>query len=155
MKNTKLSTIFLLLILIITFLACSKPKNIPKAEENPIDLINQAQDEAEEQVKNYKSNKMLINWDREFISNGGPEITEKLYKKSFSVKYLKDTIVVRALKRTNDCTNVVADIRISNDSIYLLAIEFGEITCASSSFDIYTYKILNPTKKRFTIIENK
>lgn len=151
MKNSKLSTILLLLILILTFLACSKPK----PEENPIDLINQAQDEAEEQVKNYKSNKMLINWDREFISNGGPEITKELYKKSFSVKYLKDTIVVRALKRTNDCTNVVADIRISNDSIYLLAIEFGEITCTSSSFDIYTYKILNPSKRRFMIIDTE
>lgn len=105
-----------------------------------------------------KQHNQLVGWSRQFVAEGGPGMNDfyndhaVFIKQYFTNDTHGDTLIVTTLKEVNACGNAIANITISNDSIYLLTNELSDILCTSSSFNTYTYKIYNPEKKQYVIV---
>ena len=76
--------------------------------------------------ESYKSNDALIDYKNEFIMNDGEQATpyytnhKNFIKPYFKTTYQKDTLIVTTLMEINSCGKSVGDIRISNDTLYLM-----------------------------------
>lgn len=103
----------------------------------------------------------LLDWKSEFVMEDGEDVNsyyndyENFIKPYFSTDYKIDTLIVTTLIEINSCAEIVADIKISNDTLYLLTKNIGDFACTSVNFNKFTYTIYNPENKRFTIISEK
>jgi hypothetical protein len=73
----------------------------------------------------------------------------------FSAEYKTDTLKITTLIEINSCAEIVADIEISNDTLYLLTKNIGNVACASVTFNKFTYVIHNLSNEEFVIISEE
>lgn len=83
--------------------------------------------------------------------------TPKHYQKHFEQQQIQDTLYIKALLSSNNCSNadLVGDIQIKGDTLYLISkyVPEDSAVCTSDggSFDIWRFWIYNPTKKKYII----
>ncbi|NVK29057.1 MAG: hypothetical protein HWE14_13470 [Flavobacteriia bacterium] len=113
------------------------------------------------QDQTFKPHDQLIDWSTEIVMEDG-EHADGYYnnhldfiKPHFSTEYQRNTLTVTTLIEINSCAETVPDIRISNDTLYLLTRQISDEACASVTFNKFTYVIHNPENKRFTIESEK
>ena len=111
--------------------------------------------------KNYKQDDRLIAASSEFIMEDGEHATpyymnhENFIEPYFSVDYKTDTLSVTTIKEVNCCGETVADIKTSNDTLYLMTRHISDEACTCVEFRKYTYTIHNKDNKKFIIKSEK
>ncbi len=107
--------------------------------------------------KTVKQDDRLVYWKSDFIMEDGEQVDgffkdhENFIKPYFSTKYKNDTLTVTTLMRINCCGNTIADIRTSNDTLYLLTRQISNEACACVDYYKFTYIIHNPGNREFII----
>jgi hypothetical protein len=84
-------------------------------------------------------------------ANGYFENRNKFIKRYTSVEYISDTIKATTLHLINSCGEVKGNIKVLNDTLYLLVEDIGNEKCASVQLNKFTYIIRNPSNKKFII----
>ena len=80
---------------------------------------------------------------------------ENFIQSYFSADYKQDTLILTTLHGINSCAEIVADIEIVNDTLYLLSQDIGDVACASVTFNKFTYIVYNPDNTKYKIISKK
>lgn len=111
--------------------------------------------------KSYKQDDRLISATSEFIMKDGEDATPyymnhvNFIEPYFSIDYKIDTLSVTTIMEVNCCGKTVADIRISNDTLYLMTRHVSDEACTCVEFRKYTYTIHNTENKEFIIKSEK
>ena len=102
--------------------------------------------------ENYKNqNDFLINYKSEFVmedsdATSGYYTDRSKFIESFTHKHIaSDTLVLSTLFKVNACSKIRPNIRVSNDTLYLLVEDVGGNHCSSVEFRKYTYYINTET----------
>ena len=109
----------------------------------------------------YKQDERLLDWSSEFVmqddgdAEGYYQNHIKFIEPYFSSEYKADTLKVTTLIEINSCAEIIADIKISNDTLYLLTKNIGNVACASVTFNKFTYVIHNISNEKFVIISEE
>jgi hypothetical protein len=137
----KTITSFLLkLVLIATCIlyACSNPKN-----------------------KNTKTHERLIGCQTKYIMDDGQDTDgyhknhENFIKDYFSEKQIRDNLIVTTLIEVNACGETIGDIEFSGDTLFLKTRQIADEECTSIAYNSFTYKIHNPSKKKYIILTQR
>jgi hypothetical protein len=80
---------------------------------------------------------------------------ENFIKSYISEKQSGDTLIVTTLKEINACGKTVGDIRISKDTLFLETKNVSDESCASVTFNKFTYRIENSTKQKYIVKSSK
>lgn len=111
--------------------------------------------------RTYNQDDRLLDWTSEFVMEDGEQADgyyqdhDNFIKSYFTTHYKVDTLIVTTLIEINSCAEIIADVKISNDTLYLLTKDIGDVACASVIFNKFTYIIHNPNNKRFIIKSEK
>lgn len=107
--------------------------------------------------KQHYNDDLLYSVHSSFVGEDGSEMDgyyknrEQFIKPYTSVKYINDTIIATTFYEVNACAEPTGHIKLSGDTLQLLAVGEGEISCTSIQFRQFTYKIRNTDKKRYVI----
>ena len=111
----------------------------------------------EESKRKLKKSEYMINWSSEFVFSDGPH-ADSYYsnRDSFIEPYKKyniieDTLYVSTLFEINSCTELIGDIEIKSDTIYLGFQYIGDEACASDDYHVFNYVIFIPEIENYTI----
>ena len=109
----------------------------------------------------YQQHDRLLNWEHELVMEDGAGADgyytdhKNFIQWYFSADYKQDTLIVTMLHEINSCAEIVADIKIVDDTLYLLSQDIGDVACASVTFDKFTYIVYNPDNMKYKIISKK
>ena len=109
----------------------------------------------------HEQDEQLLGWTNEFVMEDGEHATafymdhERFIAPYFSTEYKTDTLTVSTLMEVNSCAEIVADIKVSNDTLFLSAKRVSSEACASVTFNKLTYVVHNPANTEFVIISGQ
>ena len=69
-----------------------------------------------------------------------------------SVLIKGDTIKISYLYDVTGCTKTIGDIKISNDTLYLIKVDTGSVACTEQNYYQFNYTIHNPERKNYIIV---
>ena len=109
---------------------------------------------------NYKTHPLLISCETELIENNEGQDTRYVNGKHllYHMHYGghsqsdNDTMFVYTIKEDNGCKDLIGDIKIQADTLFLLNVNSNENGCKESNFYKFTYAILNPEHKEYVIV---
>lgn len=150
-KRTSMTDRIFILILAIM---CSCTNNSEKKKET-------------HSLPQIQKNEKLISFRCKFVMNS-EEMSSKsdkefqqlidhvnFYIETDTIHYRTDTLYISYLNCVNACGSYDGNIEFHNDSLFLKAIDIGEISCCSERIDRFIYKIYNPDNKKYKIIKDK
>ncbi len=100
----------------------------------------------------------LISFKSEFVMEDGLEVDalynnrSKFISPFVSKTFSRDTLRVTTLHEVNSCAETVGRIRFSNDSLFLLVEQVGDLACTSVEYRKYYYVIVKKNIEKYTIV---
>lgn len=104
-----------------------------------------------------KTHERLIDCKTKYVMEDGEEAGgyhedyENFIKDYFSEEQNGDTLIVKTLIEVNACGKTIGDIEFSGDTLFLKTRQIADEVCASTMFEKFTFRILNPDKKKYEI----
>lgn len=111
----------------------------------------------EEPKRKLKKSAYLIDWSTEFVFSDGPHADNYYSKRDSFIKpykkynVIEDTLYVSTLFEINSCRELIGDIEIKSDTIYLGFQYTGDEACASDVYHVFNYVICIPEIEKYII----